>query len=111
MRFIFDLITSPFGLPINVIYEYVVLLINGGIAYIIAYYAAGRLGNFPEDRKVLHWLIRTVIFVGLWALERFVIWLYRNPEKILLIICIVLGIAILVGIVFLIYRLVMSRKG
>lgn len=45
MKFIFEILTSPFGLPINPVYEYILLAGIGLIAFRIAYDLAGMLGG------------------------------------------------------------------
>lgn len=79
MNYIFDLLVSPFGLPINPVQEYILLAIVGGIAFLLAYRLAGRFGMDSRERKVLHWTFRFIIFIALWVMIRVFIWLYKNP--------------------------------
>ena len=75
MLALFDLFTSPFGLPINPLYEYAILAAIGILAFILAYRAAGRFGSDPYERRGLHWFFRILFFVGIWAIVRFAIWI------------------------------------
>ena len=104
MKFLYDLIVSPFGLPINPVHEYIILAIVGGMAFLLAYRLAGRFGTDSSERKVLHWTFRIIIFIALWAIIRGVIWLYKNPLYAAIVFgCIVL-FAIGIGIVLFIRR-------
>ena len=91
-KFLFDLLTDPLGLPIDALYEYVILLVLNFIAYKIAWDASpgGRWGS------EIHWSVRIVVFVVLWAITYGVIaavkWLFENW----LLIVSVLGFIVLV---------------
>lgn len=69
MSVIFDLLTSPLGLPINPLYEYVIMFVVGVISFRLAYKAVGELmlGNGFLN-SLFHWIIRFIIFVVLWAI-------------------------------------------
>ena len=72
-KFMFERLTDPLGLPINPIYEYVILAVIGLVAYGIAYskvgdmYHCGLISGRTEG-SFFHWLIRLILFVGLWLL-------------------------------------------
>lgn len=79
-KIIFDLAIEPLGLPIEWYQEWIILGIIGLIAYFIAYdkvrdlyhshMISGRMsGSF------LHWIIRAVCFIVLWAITYGVIWI------------------------------------
>ena len=106
MKALFDLLTSPFGLPINILYEYVILAFVGLIAFRLAYYLAGRFGMDSEERRFLHWFFRFIIFVALWAVVRIIIWLYRNP----LYAAIIFGTIGLLAVVIITIKMVKRRK-
>ncbi len=79
-EFIFDLATEPLGLPIEWYYEWIILLVIGEIAYHVAYDKVGDLfhsgsisGRFAGS--LFHWIIRTVVFVAIWAITYGVIWI------------------------------------
>lgn len=70
-KFLFEKATDPLGLPINPIYEYLILLIINEIAYQIAYakvggmYHSGMIGGRTSG-SFFHWFIRGILFVVLW---------------------------------------------
>ncbi|MBQ9036000.1 MAG: hypothetical protein IJ115_00865 [Erysipelotrichaceae bacterium] len=73
MSEIFDLIVDPLGLPLSPLWEWVILLIIGVIAYRTAY---GIIGDAYSDGMIsssgagfiLHWIIRLVVFIVIWAI-------------------------------------------
>ena len=72
MKFIFELLTSPLGLPIPWYVEYIILVVVNTAAFELAFAAVGKLysGDIIHGRKtgsVLHWIIRLVAFFVLWA--------------------------------------------
>ena len=79
-KFIFDLITEPLGLPIEWYYEWIILLVIGEMAYRVAYNKVGVLyqsGSISGKSacSFFHWIIRTVVFVAIWAVTYGVIWI------------------------------------
>ena len=72
-KFLFERATDPLGLPINALYEYIILAVIGAVAYGIAYSKVGDMyhGGLISGRtegSFFHWLIRLILFVGLWLL-------------------------------------------
>lgn len=72
-KFMFERLTDPLGLPINALYEYIILAMIDAIAYGIAYSKVGDMyhGGLISGRtegSFFHWLIRLILFVGLWLL-------------------------------------------
>lgn len=72
-KFLFKRATDPLGLPINAFYEYIILAVIGAVAYGIAYSKVGDMyhGSLISGRtegSFFHWLIRLILFVGLWLL-------------------------------------------
>lgn len=72
-KFLFERATDPLGLPINALYEYIILAVIGAVAYGIAYSKVGDMyhGGLISGRtegSFFHWLIRFILFVGLWLL-------------------------------------------
>ena len=70
-KFLFERATDPLGLPINALYEYIILAVIDAIAYGIAYSKVGDMyhGGLISGRtegSFFHWLIRFILFVGLW---------------------------------------------
>ena len=79
-KFIFDLITEPLGLPIEWYYEWIILLVIGEMAYRVAYnkvgvlYLSGSISG-KSAGSFFFWIIRTVVFVAIWAVTYGVIWI------------------------------------
>lgn len=72
-KFLFERATDPLGLPINAFYEYIILAVIGAVAYGIAYSKVGDMyhGSLISGRtegSFFHWLIRLILYVGLWLL-------------------------------------------
>ena len=72
-KFLFERATDPLCLPINALYEYILLAVIDAIAYGIAYSKVGDMyhGGLISGRtegSFFHWLIRFILFVGLWLL-------------------------------------------
>ena len=67
--FIFERLTDPLTLPINPLWEYVILLIIGKIAFKIAWDASP--GGFFGS--TIHWSVRAIAMVAIWAVTYAVI--------------------------------------
>jgi putative membrane protein len=72
-KFLFERATDPLGLPINAFYEYIILAVIGAVAYGIAYSKVGDMYHSSlisgrTEGSFFHWLIRLILFVGLWLL-------------------------------------------
>lgn len=70
-KLLFERATDPLGLPINPIYEYVILAVIGLVAYGLAYRKVGDMyhGGLISGRtegSFFHWVIRAFLFVVLW---------------------------------------------
>jgi len=115
LSFLFDRITDPLGLPIAWYWEWIILAIITFAAYAIAFRAVGDLydGGMisgSASGSVLHWIIRLIVFVVIWAITYFVIWLAKLIfAHWLLIVSILGGILVAAAIVCLIVRY--TRKG
>ena len=73
MKMIFDLLTSPLGLPIAWYWEYLIIWAISGIAYRVAFALVGNLYDRhlifgSVSGSICHWIIRLVFFVLLWAM-------------------------------------------
>lgn len=80
-KLLFEILVSPLNLPINCIYEYLILLFVGEIAYKAAFRAVGNLigdGLIPDKKvaRIMHWVIRLAIYVIIWVILRSGIDLY-----------------------------------
>ena len=70
-KFLFERATDPLGLPINALYEYIILAVIGAVAYGLAYRKVGDMyhGGLISGRtegSFFHWVIRAFLFVMLW---------------------------------------------
>lgn len=77
-KFLFGLFTDPLSLPINPLYEYIILVIIGIIAFNIAW----EISPGGEWGSLIHWSVRLIVFVILWAITDLAIiaiqWLINN---------------------------------
>ena len=72
MKPLFDLLTSPLGLPISPLHEWIILTMIGEMAYRVAFDTVGGLYddgliNSGCLGSILHWIIRFIIFTITWA--------------------------------------------
>lgn len=71
-KFMFERLTDPLGLPISAIWEYIILIAIGEIAYLCALKLVGNLYNSGEIHSsgvgsLVHWIIRLFLFVVMWT--------------------------------------------
>ena len=110
LSFLFDRITDPLGLPIAWYWEWIILAIITFAAYAIAFRAVGDLydGGMisgSASGSILHWIIRLIVFVAIWAITYFVIWLAKLIfAHWILIVSILGGILVIAAITCLIVR-------
>lgn len=96
LKLLFDFMTNPLGLPINFIWEYLILTVIGAIAFAIGWAVSdgGKGGSF------IHWGVRLIVFAILWGITYGIIalikWIFANW---VLILCILGGIAVICGII------------
>lgn len=115
LSFLFDIFTDPLGLPIAGYWEWIILAIIAFSAYAIAFRTVGDLydGGMISGSaagSILHWIIRLIVFVVIWAITYFVIWLAKLIfAHWLLIVSILGGILVAAAIICLIVRY--TRKG
>lgn len=64
MSTLYNLLTSPFGLPINPLWEWVILLVVGEVVHEIAWNASpgGRFGS------IVYWMTKILAFIAIWAI-------------------------------------------
>ena len=63
MSVLYELLTSPFGLPISPIWEWLILLAVGEIVHEIAWQVSPG-GKFGSE---VYWITKIVAFVAIWA--------------------------------------------
>lgn len=107
--FIFDKITDPLTLPIHPLWEWLILLVIGEIAYRFAFRKVGNLyrtgainGRFMGS--LLHWIIRFLIYVPVWAIVYwlivFVQWIKANWIVAIVILAVVIVLIIVITVVY-----------
>lgn len=107
-KFIFEIITDPLGLPISVIWEYIILLVINEIAFQIAWKTSpgGRFGS------EIHWAVRIPTFIILWAIIYGLIfllkWIFLNR---IIVLSIAGGIILMAGILKIIILIIKKKKG
>ncbi len=100
LKFLYEIIVSPLGLPIETGKEWIILAVIEVLAYEKTYELVGRLysGHYiygKESGSILHWLIRTLLFIGIWAAIYGIIWLYYIVMEHRIVSCITLAFLIL----------------
>ena len=91
---LFALLTDPLGLPISPLWEYLILLVISEIAFRIAWKASP--GGFGGS--TIHWTVRIIAFVIMWAITYAVIWAIKFIiAHWIPIVCVAAGI-IIIGI-------------
>ena len=64
LKFLYTIFTDPLGLPINPVWEFVILLIVGEMVHEIAYWASPG-GTFGS---LIYWVTKFLVFVAIWAI-------------------------------------------
>lgn len=82
LSFLFGRITDPLGLPIAWYWEWIILAVIELAAFAIAFRAVGDLydGGMISGSaagSAIHWFIRLIAFVVIWAVTYFIIWLAK----------------------------------
>lgn len=103
LSFIFDRLVDPLGLPIEWYWEWIILAVVGLAAYIIAKRAVGDLYSDgwidgSTAGSVLHWIIRLIAFIIIWAITYGIIWLVKLITAHWVIVLSVLGGVLLVTV-------------
>ena len=114
-KFLFERLTDPLGLPINILAEYILLGVIGMIAYIVAFRIVGNMYRKREittrtGGSAAHWLIRLLFFIPIWAVTYFVIWVGKLIVAHWAFALAVLGFALFTGLMIVLY-LHNRRKG
>ncbi len=99
--FYFDKLTDPLGLPLDALWEYIIIVIIGEFAFQGAFSLIGTLykERWISGRVVgslLHWICRFGIYLVVWAIVYFLIIVYNwIKANLIIFICIIAGIVIL----------------
>ncbi len=97
-KFIFDLITSPYSLFDDTIYNYIAMAIVGSIAFTIAWNIVGKSGIRGELGSILHWTIRIIAFIVVWFLFSILIsiTIFIINNWVLILLCLIILIILLI---------------
>lgn len=80
LKLLFEWLVDPLGLPINPLYEYLIMLVVGELAYQFAYDKTGTLSHkeymSSGQKSIIHWTIRLLFYCLVWAVLRAGIWVY-----------------------------------
>ena len=114
--FIFDRLTDPLSLPIAPLWEYLILLVIGAVAYAVAFSIVGDMYSSGSIRggclgSVFHWIIRLLLFVIIWAVTYGVIALVQWITAHWIIVVSVLGALVLTVGVFAVVIIFRNRGG
>lgn len=118
LKFLYERATDPLGLPINSVYEYIILAVIDFIAYKMAYDKVGDMYHDGWiDGKVagsfFHWLIRVLLFVAVWFVVYSIIQVYffvmANWHIVLMIVSSIACTAILCVLAVFIMRMIRKR--
>lgn len=115
-KWIFELLTDPLNLPIAWYWDYLIMAGLGIVAYFMAYAAVGALyrnGEISgrEAGSLLHWGIRLIIFVALWAISNGLIALVKWLCHYWVIVVSVLGGLTAVVIAIVAIQCVRNKRG
>ena len=64
LKFLYTILTDPLGLPIEPIWEFIILLIIGEIVHEIAFLVSPG-GTFGS---LIYWVTKLLVFVAIWAI-------------------------------------------
>ena len=102
MKAVLNFITLPLSLPISPIWDYLICILLGEIAFRIAYSLAGQYGSTSGERTLLHWIIRILCYLLLWLVACFIILVVNFIKVHWMWVLIGFGVLALAGIVVLI---------
>ncbi len=108
-KFIYELLMDPLGLPIDFYLEWLILVAIDQISYRIAFDKVGGMYNSgmisgSSAGSFFHFLIRSIYFVGIWAVTYAIIWIGKFAivhKTIMLNILIGLAVIVVVAIIVL----------
>ena len=73
LKILYEILTSPLGLPISPIWEYIILLIVGEVVHEIAWDISpgGQFGS------AIYWGTKLIAFVAIWVILYAAIWVIK----------------------------------
>ena len=104
MKTFVDFLTLPLSLPISPIWDFIICLVIGEIAYRVAFSYAGEFGYTSGERSILHWIIRIVVYFVVWSLVCCIILAVRFIKANWIWVLIVLVALAVIGLIVLIIR-------
>ena len=98
MKTLLDFLTLPLSLPISPIWDFLICLVLGEIAYRVAYSLAGEYGSTSEERGCIHWMIRIPFYFVLWIIACVIIKVVKFVSANLIWILIAISVLAIIGL-------------
>lgn len=73
LKLFYTLLTDPLGLPIEPLWEYIILLVVGEVVHEIAFYVSPG-GTFGS---IIYWATKLIAFAAIWAVFYIVIFIIK----------------------------------
>lgn len=117
--FINNVLLNPFGITLNLFWQYAILIVISEIAFRIAWNAVGKMYRDHTisgrlSGSAIHWTIRIGLFILLWVLIRRVIsackFISDNLYTVLIIAVCCIGIVLICFISIMLIRKIKSKK-
>ena len=95
-KLLFELLTSPLGLPIKWYYEYIIMFVIGKIAFSYGWEKSpgGPFGS------IIHYFYRTIAFFVLWAIAYGGIYAYKQVHDNPIMIVLYIIAIVVIGLVY-----------
>ena len=97
MKSLLDFLSLPLSLPISPVWDFIICLTLGEIAYRAAFSVAGDYGSTSGERRFIHWLVRFPCYFGLWVLACTIITIVNFVRDNALWVGIAVGIILVIG--------------
>ena len=119
MKGLFELITETLGLPLEWYWEYIIMVLIGEISYQFAYKKVGNLyanGIISGSNmgSYLHWFIRLLCYVSIWAIVDGLIYVARfiinHWQLILCAVGAIVGTCLICSLAVIVIRNIKSRR-
>lgn len=109
LKFLYELFTSPLGLPIDPIWEWLIILAVGELAHEIAYWVSP---GGKEFGSFIYWTTKFLTFIAMWAVLYGIIVAIQFVAKYWVwFLSVGCGIAAMAGIVIWIVKYKKKKKG
>lgn len=97
LKFLYELFTNPLGLPIEPIWEWIIILIVGEVAHEIAYWVSPGGKIFGS---AVYWITKFISFVAMWVvLYGLIVAIQFVAKYWIWFLCIGGGTAVMTGVV------------